>query len=160
MAFTFSDSIATPQNIEETSTVQHFRLGTRRVGNDPTRGAAEFIYLKGVASTAVGEVVVYDNTAATTTRALSGSRGPVAVAMSANVASQFGWYAVRGSVPVKSATVAANALVLATATAGTVDDAANATNKIDGAVFRTADGTPSAGFAIVELAFPALNGNG
>jgi hypothetical protein len=80
--------------------------------------------------------------------------------MSANVANQFGWYQISGSAVVKAGTVAANASVYVTATAGTVDDAVVATDKIDGARFKTADGTPAAGFAVVELSRPALNGNG
>ena len=33
-------------------------------------------------------------------------------------------------------------------------------DKIDGARFKTADGTPSAGFAIAQISRPALNANG
>lgn len=148
------------QAIASTDTTQNFPIGTRVFAHDVTYGAGEFIYLKGLASTAVGELVIYDQYANTTTRATAGSRGPAAVAMSANVASQYGWYQIAGAAVVKSATVAANASVYVTATAGTVDDAVVAGDKVDGARFKTADGTPSAGFAIVMLDHPSLNGNG
>lgn len=136
------------------------RIGTRVKAFDPTYGEGEFVYLKGVASTAIGSVVIYDQYANTTTLATAGSRGPIAVAMSANVAGQGGWYQIAGAAVVKAATVAAAGNCYATATAGTIDDATVAGDKIDGMRFKTADGTPSAGFAIVELDRPAMNANG
>lgn len=127
---------------------------------DPALGVGEFIYLQGLASTALGELVIYDHNAGTTKRAVAGDRGPAAVAMSANVASQFGWYQIGGLAKMKSGTVAANGGVYLTATPGTVDDAVVAGDKLDGARFKTADGTPAAGFAYAMLDRPALNGNG
>jgi hypothetical protein len=135
-------------------------IGTIAKFTDPTFGTGEFIWLNGVANTVVGSLIVYDQFAGTTTLSVVGSRGPVAVAMSANVASQQGWYQISGAAVVKSGTVAANGSVYATATAGVVDDAVVAGAKIDGAVFKTADGTPSSGFAIVQLDRPSMNGNG
>lgn len=135
-------------------------LGTIIRAVDPVYGAGEFIYLAGVASTAVGDLVIYDQRAGTTTRAAAGSRGPCAVAMSANLANQFGWYQVSGAAVVKSLTAATNGNVYLTATAGTVDDAVVAGDKVDGARYKTADGNPSAGFAVLQLARPSLNGNG
>lgn len=148
------------QPIADTSTTKQHPLGTIVEAVDPTYGEGEFIYLKGVASTAVGDLVVYDQYATTTTRTVAGSRGPCAVAMSANVANQYGWYQVSGAAVVKAATVGANASVYVTATAGTIDDAVVAGDRVDGARLKTADGTPSAGFAILQLARPSLNGNG
>jgi len=134
--------------------------GTIIRATDPTYGEGEFVYLKGVASTAAGSVVIYDQYANTTTLATAGSRGPVAVAMGATVANTFGWYQISGSAVVKAATVLAGGNVYATATAGTVDDPTVAGDKIDGMRFKTADGTPSAGLAVVQLARPSMNGNG
>lgn len=148
------------QAIADTSTTQQHPLGTTVRAVDSTYGEGEFIYLKGAASTAVGDLVIFDTYAATTTRSVAGSRGPAAVAMSANVASQYGWYQIAGSAVVKAATVAANGNVYVTATAGTVDDAVVSGDKVDGARFKTADGTPSAGLAVVQLERPSLNGNG
>ena len=135
-------------------------VGTIAQFTDPTYGTGEFIWLNGCANTVVGDVVIYDQYAGTTTLATAGSRGPAAVAMSANVASQQGWYQIGGSAVVKSATVAANAKVYATSTAGQVDDAVVSGDQITGAVFKTADGTPSAGFAIVQIDRPSMDGTG
>ena len=146
--------------ITATDTTAAAPLGTIVTATDSTYGEGEFVYLAGVASTVVGDFVIYDQRAGTTTRAVAGSRGPAAVAMSANVASQYGWYQISGSAVAKAGTVAANGNVYVTATAGTVDDAVVAGDKIDGARFKTADGTPSAGFAVVQLARPSLNANG
>lgn len=160
MAYALSSMAIGAQDIATTSTVQQHPIGTIVRAVDPTYGEGEFIYLKGLASTAVGEAVIYDQYANTTKRGVANDRGPVGVAMSANVASQYGWYQIKGSAVVKSATVAAGGAVFLTATAGTVDDAVVSTDKIDGARFKTADGTPAAGFAVVELDRPSANGNG
>ena len=91
------------QPIADTSTTQNHNLGTIVRASDPTYGQAEFIYLKGIGSTAVGSVVTYDtSTYLTTLSAVGGSIArPVAVAMSANVASSFGWYQISGIAVVK-----------------------------------------------------------
>jgi hypothetical protein len=148
------------QPIDVTSTTQQHPLGTIMRAKSDTYGEGEFIYQKGVASTAIGDLCIFDEKAATSTRAVAGSRGACGVAMSANVALGYGWYQVGGSAVVKAGTVAAGGAVFATATPGTVDDAVVATDKVEGARFKTADGTPAAGFAVVELSRPALNGNG
>ena len=115
-----------------------------------------FIYHKGVASTAVGDFCVLDQYAGTSTRAVAASKGPGGVAMSANVANQYGWYCVRGAVPVKAATVVAGTIPFVTATDGTLDDTAAAGQGISGAKFATADGTPSAGLAVILLRYPSV----
>ena len=148
------------QQIDETSTVQNHPIGTRVEAYDETYGVGEFIYLKGVASTAVRDGVVYDEYANTTTRSVAASRGPAAIAMSANVASQYGWYQIFGAAVVKAGTVAAAGNVFSTATAGTLDDAAVAGSLWQGARFKTADGTPAAGFAVAQLSYPSIDGLG
>lgn len=160
MAYSLTSSYIGAQDIATTDTVKNLPVGTLVKAVDPTYGEGEFIYLKGVASTVVGDLVVYDQYANTTVRAVAGSRGPAAVAMSANVANQYGWYQVKGAAVVKAGTVAANGNVYLTATAGTIDDAVVAGDKVDGARIKTADGTPSAGFAVVQLDRPAANANG
>ncbi|NBD11826.1 hypothetical protein [Corallococcus silvisoli] len=160
MAYQSTENRIIPQGIYDTSTVQNAPLGTLITAQDALLGEGEFVYLKGVASTAAGDLVIYDQRAGTTTRTVAGSRGPCAVAMSANVANQYGWYQVSGAAAVKSAAAVAAASVYVTATAGTVDDAVVATDKVDGARYKTADGTPAAGLAILQLARPSLNGNG
>lgn len=160
MAYTISTPLAGFQPIAVTDTTQNHALGTIVTAIDPTYGAGEFVYLKGLASTAVGSAVIFDQYAGTTTLATAGSRGAVGVAMSANVASQYGWYQISGSAVVKTGTVAAGAPAYVTATAGTLDDAVVSGDKINGFVYKTANGTPSAGLATAQIERPSLNGNG
>ncbi len=127
------------QNIDETSTTAKHALGQIVTCKSATLGVGEFIYLKGVASTVVGSIVNYDDTwqTALDTSAVAGPSRPLAVAMSANVASSYGWYQISGmAVATKANTVsfadgaglgAAAGLAVAVAT-GTV---------IQGAVVRT-----------------------
>jgi hypothetical protein len=82
----------------------------------------EYIYLKGVASTVAGDWVVYDELGATI-RMVTTSIGPAAIAQSACVASNWGWYLVSGVGLGNALTAYAdNATVNATATDGSVDD--------------------------------------
>jgi len=97
MAYTISDLVGA-QAIAETSTVANHPLGFVVKGVDPTYGPAEFIYLLGVASTTVGSPVTYSLSTYQTALAPVGTNKPepIAVAMSANVASQYGWYQISG----------------------------------------------------------------
>lgn len=160
MAYNLTDSLVGAQKISETSTVQNHVLGQQVKAYDSTYGEGKFIYLAGLASTAVGEVCAYDEKAGTTVRVVAATRGPVAVAMSANGAAQYGWYQIFGSAVVKAGVVAAGAAAFSTATAGLIDDAVVIGSKIDGMVTKTADGTPSAGFAVCQISYPSMNGNG
>ena len=103
---------------------------------------------------------MFDFKANTTTRAVAGSRGPAAVAMSANVADQYGWYMIEGSAIVTCGTVAANKPLYATATAGSVDDAVVSGDMILGMVSKTANGTPAAGQLIAQISRPCMSGLG
>lgn len=160
MSYIITTPIGAMQAIATTSTTQNHPLGTKVRAVDPTYGEGEFVYAKGVASTVVGSVALIDSYAGTTVLTVAGSRGPVGVAMSANVAGQYGWYQVGGSAVVKTGTVAAAGVGFATATAGQLDDAVVAGDKIDGIVFKSANGTPSAGLAVAQIASPSMNGNG
>lgn len=159
-AWTPVENRVVTQAIDATSTTQLEKIGAEIRAQHDTYGECVFKYLKGVASTAIGDAVIYNQYANSTTRTVAGSRGPVGIAMSANVANQYGWYCIEGAIPVKAGTVAANGNVYATATDGTLDDATVSGDKIDGARFKTADGTPAANYAIAQIARPSLNGNG
>jgi len=116
MAYKIRDLVLGAQAIADTSTTQQHELGTIVNAYDSTYGFGEFIYLKGVASTAVGSLVTYNTNSYTTTLAAVGTNKaqPIAVAMSANVANQYGWYQISGiAVMKKTCTVslAANAAV-------------------------------------------------
>lgn len=156
----FNSTTLIGANLTNVDTTAQFALGTITQGVDSTYGSGEFVYLKGVASTVAGSVVVFDQYAATTTLATAGSRGPAAVALAPTVANTYGWYQIGGAAVVKAATVVAGGNVYATATAGTVDDATVAGDKIDGMRFKTADGTPAAGFAVAQMDRPSMNANG
>ena len=156
----FQEQYTGEQQIEDTSTTQNHTLGHTVQAKHATYGVATFIYLKGVASTAAYNVVVFDLKAGTTTRAVAGSRGPAAVAMSANVANQYGWYMIEGSAIITCGTVAADKPLYATATAGTVDDAVVSGDMILGMVSKTANGTPAAGQLVAQIAQPCMSGLG
>src|SRR4029079_1210322 len=114
------------QAISESSGTQKHPLGTEVEAADPTYGPGRFVYCIGAASTVAGEVCCYDSANGDTARAVHGgatSTGPCGVAMSDNGAGAYGWYQVAGTGPVKSNTVAADAPIYLTSTAGTVDDA-------------------------------------
>lgn len=157
MAFICNDVFAGAQPLTVTDTVKNHNLGKIISGADPVYGEGKFIYLQGIGSTGIGDGVVYDS-AFLTTRSVAASRGQFAVALSANVASQYGWYQIQGLAVVKAATVVSGTAAQLTATPGTLDDTATATNYIDGAVFKTADGTPAATFAILDMSYPSANG--
>ena len=143
-------------DIAETSTTQLYPLGTRVQAQDATFGVGEFIYLQGVASTNVGSWVTFEQDSGATALLVANAIGPVAVSMSANVASQYGWYQIYGKCP--SALVLAgfadNANVYATATAGSVDDAVVAGDRVKNARGASAI---SGGAAEMELWYPFMD---
>lgn len=146
------------QPIASTETAQKHPLGTILQASDPTYGAGEFIYLKGAANTAVGSWVAYNSDDGSTTLLAANAIGPVAVAMSANVASQYGWYQIGGKAVGKALTgFLDDANVYGTSTAGSVDDAVVAGDRVQGAKGASAVGTPSAGLAEFEIARPFVN---
>jgi len=126
-----------PQDINQTSTVQNNPLGlvvkARDISEATAYGTGEFIYLKGVVSTVVGSVVTY-NEAHQTARIVSSAVGPVAVAMSINVAANWGWYQRVGIAYMEADAVATDKQLYIDGTAGRVDDAIVAGDMIMGAV--------------------------
>lgn len=158
MAYVLVDARIGHQPIASTSTTQNHPLGTVVRAVDPTYGEGEFIYLLGVASTAVGSWVKYMEDGYTTSLLAANDIGQVAVAMSANVASQYGWYQIRGKAIGKAlAGYVDNALVYATATVGSVDDAVVAGDRVKKALGASAVDTPSAGLAEFEIDRPFMD---
>lgn len=80
-------------------------LGTIVRGTHATYGQGEFIYLKGVLNTAAGHIVNYDDSFQTAldSTAVSGPARPLAVALAAVGASQYGWYQIAGLATAKKA---------------------------------------------------------
>lgn len=146
------------QAIAETSTTQQHPLGKIIQAVSATYGSGEFIYLKGAASTVVGSWVLYSADDFSTSLLAANDIGPVAVAMSANVASQYGWYQISGKAVGKALTgFVDNANVYGTGTAGSVDDAVVAGDRVKNAKGASAVDTPSAGLAEFEISRPFVD---
>lgn len=98
MAYTIVSPRAGVQPIADTSSVQNHSLGTIVRAYDPTYGEGEFIYLLGVGSTVVGSVVTYHVSTHQTALSpvLVSVSHPLAVAMSVNLATFYGWYQISG----------------------------------------------------------------
>ena len=126
MAYTITNAMVGWQPIADTSTVQTKPLGTIVDAYDPTYGGAEFIYLKGVGSTAVGSWVGYSPALGTSVLAAASGTYPLAVAMSAcSTTTLFGWYQISGTaraLGLTSITHTSGFLALS-GTAGSLDDA-------------------------------------
>ena len=156
-----TNPIAGMQNIGDTSTTQNQVLGTIVQAVDVAStayGAGEFVYLLGVASTVLGSFVTYNADDNSTALLAANAIGPVAVSMSINVASQYGWYQISGKAVGKALTgYADNALVFATATAGSIDDAVVAGDRVKLAKGASAVGTPSTGLAEFEIQRPFMD---
>lgn len=124
MTWTPAENSLLGQAIADTSATQKAALGTIVKCKAPDIGVGEFIYLQGVASTAVGSLASYKQDDFSTTLATADDAGSVAVAMSACVASNYGWYQITGKASVKVLTgFADNADCYLTSTAGSIDDA-------------------------------------
>lgn len=146
------------QAIDATSTTQNGQLGQQVVARDMAStnyGFGEFIYLKGLDATAVGSVVTFDRETFATALAVADATGPIAVAMSACLTGQYGWYQIVGTAACKVAALfAADLVPYLTATPGTIDDAVVAGDEIYAAKSLTATGTPSTGLALVGINYP------
>ena len=153
MTFQVRNPIAGNQAIATTSTTQNHPLGTIVCANDPTLGEGEFIYLLGLAATVTGSWVTYNADDFSTTLLAANAIGPVAVAMSANVASQYGWYQISGKANGLSADVADNAILYIDTAVGTVDDAVVAGDRIWNAKAASADDTAT-GTVDAEISRP------
>lgn len=165
MAYVCEESRLGVQPMAVSSTVQNHPVGAIISAYDPNYGDGEFIYLPGVASTIVGSVVTwagltgnypsYQTALAPSTANLG---QPLAVAMSANVAGQYGWYQITGTAVVsENATFVANAPVFL-AGAGQLTTAVAAGKQMLNARSVAADGTPSAGLGLVEMERPFAEG--
>ena len=131
MAYVISENRLGQTLIGSVDTAAAVPVGTIVTAFDPTYGAGEFIYLKGVASTAVSSWVTYNMDDGSTVLLAANAIGPVAIAMGATVASTWGWYQIGGKARGLALTgFADNANVYATATAGSVDDAVVAGDRV------------------------------
>lgn len=94
-----TDAGVTYANASSAAPTAPMSLGMIVTATDPTFGDGEFIFLKGVASCAVGSMVTYDGTTyVSTLSATSANQGrPVAFAMAATTAALWGWFQISGT---------------------------------------------------------------
>jgi hypothetical protein len=159
MAFVIRNPLIGVQAITDVSTTQNHPLGAIVEADDPTYGGGEFIYLKGVANCARGSWVTFRGDDGTTSLLAANDIGPVAVAMAAvDAATKYGWFQISGKAVGKAlASYADNGLVYATATAGSVDDAVVAGDRVKNALGASAIDTPSTGLAEFEIQRPWMD---
>lgn len=166
MAYTPTTPELGIQPIAVNSATQNHPLGTIITAVDPNYGTGEFIYLKGVASTVAGSVVTYGGVSGgfptyqtTLAPATANLAVPLAVALSANVAAQFGWYQISGmAVAATNGTLAAGPAPVYLAGSGQLSSTAVAGKQVSGAINVTATGTPATGLAVVEIDRPSAQG--
>ena len=155
------NGLVIPQAIADTSTTQLLPLGTKVRAVDVAStayGEGEFIYLKGVASTVLGSVVTFAQDDNSTALLVANAIDPVALSMSINVASSYGWYQTYGKGVAKGlASLVDNANCYATATAGSIDDAIVAGDRIKCMKTASALDTPATGLVEVELQNPYMD---
>lgn len=121
-------NITTPligaQPIATKSTTQKHPLGLVVQAVDATLGVGEFIYLKGVGSTAVGSWVGYFPTG-TTILATANGNYPLAVSMTTNTTTgSYAWYQISGTANALGLTsiTHSSGFLWLTGTPGSVDD--------------------------------------
>lgn len=126
MAYTFTDPrIGFVPSVSQTISANSigaltpqtgFRPGWRANAQDPTLGAGQFIFLPTIASVVVGSLVTFRQSASGvyTTAMLPNTANlaqPIAVAMAAGAANNYGWFQVQGTATVKKIAVKINSNV-------------------------------------------------
>lgn len=137
-------SAITLEAIDQVDTVKRFALGDRfDLGND------SYVYVQGVASGAIGSFVTF-TLAGVTTLLAADAIGRVGIMQSAlDATTKFGFVRVRGvDTAAKTDTVAANTVPYIDGTAGRVDDAVVAGDKVYNAMILSADATNVATVAV------------
>jgi hypothetical protein len=134
---------------------------------DPIYGEADFVFLPGVASTAVGSVMEYTTSAGAasptgTTTLWAGavnSGKPLCIATVANVlTTNWAWYQISGNAQVAiSGAVAAGDRAFWQAN-GVVSSTLIASKQANGMIATSANGVPSAGFASYQMHYPVAQG--
>lgn len=153
------------QPIANTDTTKRHLTGTIVQAVDPIYGSGEFIYLRGVASTTIGDVVSFTTSDGATndgaTIRWAGTTNtplPLAVSMSANVSGQYGWYQIQGSAVVNaSGSVSSGDKAYFQATA-LVTSSIVASKQVIGMMAASAQAVPVSGQAIYILERPSAQG--
>ena len=124
MTWNLTTPLIGAQAIGEKSTTQKHNLGQIVQATDGT-SVNEFIYLKGVASTVVGDWVGYSPAVGTSVRAVADGNYPLAVAMTTNTTTtSYAWYCISGNIPANGLTSVTHTsgFLALTSTAGKLDD--------------------------------------
>ena len=150
-------------NVLDVDVVRKVAIGTTIRGYSDTFGEGTFIYLPGAAGVVAGDLVAYDMLPSnpTVTRLIAGagvnnSGRPVAVALTAIPAGQFGWYQIRGVAVVNAIVGTAVGNLFASGTTGSATSVAAAGAQILGARISSAVGTPSAGRSFITINTPCM----
>lgn len=162
---TRNGGLGVPDLYHTTTTTEEVPVGTRirATDRDGTLGDGEFIFLKASVAVTAGQAVVYnpyaDTVALLDTDTHTATGRPVAFALVDLDIDDYGWFQIAGVTKAKVlAAFAANAAVYATATGGSVDDAALNSAQILNAVSETAIDTPATGFAYIHIMYPFQQG--
>lgn len=140
-----------------------FPFGTRvRCFDTVLFSVSEFIYAKGVASVVAGDFMIIkhgDNAGILLDdTAVLSEGGGLGVAMAAVVANTYGWFQIWGRATCNVLSgFAADGIIFASTTAGTVDDSAGG-GQVLGAKSESAIDTPSSGQAYIDIWYPNVNG--
>lgn len=161
-----SEQTAGLQPIADTSTVQNHSFGRIVRARHSTYGAGEFIYVQGVASAVVGNMVTYQADTGVTALSPNTTKSgvPVAVLMSALTAALYGWAQIGGAAIVKKTAVkvdpAVALRVFQSATTGRVMQTSASSAQVLGARFSTlVTVTSTTSTAVVTLDRPHIQGN-
>ena len=157
MAWKFIEQEIGLQPITDIETTAQHPLGKIARAEEPTYGHGEFIYLQGVASTGVGDIVEYNSAFQTGKASIAVTASePLAVAMSACTASYYGWYQISGYATVSKASATSFAADAAFgATSGEAVAAATGLFVHHGAVVAAASGASAVVTALVMINRPA-----
>lgn len=153
------------------STQGPYQIGARLrardtvTGGSGNLGSGEFIYLLGNATEVEGSIVTYNETLGTTTLVTTSterSGAPVAVAMAAKAAGQYGWYQIQGTAKLAKGVVdfpTNSPIYRSGVTAGYVTVTAASGNQILGATTANSASVGSLTSTILaNIQFPHLQG--
>ncbi len=122
-----------PTDILTVDSSELTELGTRGFDNS----GGEHIYLQGTTSTVAKDWVVYDENFSAT-RLVANEVGPIAIAPTAILVGEYGWFQIYGIVQGNSDDIAADSSLYVDGTAGRVDDLSVSGDLIIGAYSMTA----------------------
>jgi hypothetical protein len=147
--------------------VQRNDIGAINSFRDPIYGEGLFIFLPGVASTAIGSVMSYTTSAGAASPTGSttlwtgavNTGAPLCIATVANIlTTTWAWYQLLGNAQVAiSGVVAAGDRAFWQAN-GVVSSTLIASKQANGMIATSANGVPSAGFASYQIHYPVAQG--